>query len=133
LDQSIILQIFDFIILIAKLDYIKIDFSGAAYVVEWKYQREHNYYERWNGGVLQRDKNNQEIISAKNVIIQQVPEGWYIEGKGRINFAVTGEGRALIFHNGRKIEGTWKKPERTSRTLYYDSAGQEVEFVRGNY
>lgn len=110
---------------------INIDFGGA-YNVEYHYNYENNNYERLNGGAEHIDKNTGKILTTRNVIIEKVPPGWYLEGKGRINFAVTGEGDAYIFRDGEIIEGRWKKPDRLSRTKYYDKEGKEVEFNRGN-
>lgn len=114
------------------IDYIKVDFSAPSYLVEWKYNEEGQYYERWNGGELHHDPATEDTYTAKNIIVQVVPPGWQIEGKGRINFAVTGEGPGYIFNNGKVQEVTWKKPDRASRTKYYDEHDEEIELVRGN-
>lgn len=105
---------------------------GGSYDVTYKFNQENNNYERFNGGVEHKDSNTDKILKVRNVIIQKVPEGWYLEGKGRINFAVTGEGEAVIFNQGTVIKGTWKKANRLSRTKYYDSSGKEIPLVRGN-
>lgn len=107
-------------------------YIGGAYDVKYKYNSENNYYERWNGGVEHIDANTGEILKVNNIIIEKVPPGWIIEGKGRINFDVTGEGEAHIFRQGEHIQGTWKKDDRLVRTKYYDANGNEIEFVRGN-
>lgn len=111
---------------------IQLDFSTPSYSVEWKYNSDAKYYERYNGGELQHDRMNNEVLSAKNVIVQIVPPGWYIEGKGRINFSVTGEGKAYLFNQGFLTEATWKKADRISRTLFYDNTGKEITFNSGN-
>lgn len=111
---------------------VQLDFSTPSYSVEWKYNTEGKYYERYNGGALQQDRMNNEVLTAKNVVVQIVPPGWYIEGKGRINFSVTGEGKAYIFNQGHLTEATWKKADRVSRTLFYDSTGKEITFNPGN-
>ena len=46
-------------------------------------------------------------------------------------YATTGNGDALVFQNGQVIEATWKKSTRTSRTIFTDKSGSEIEFVRG--
>lgn len=105
---------------------------GGAYNVEYKFNFENNNYERYNGDDAHIDNNTGKILTTRKVIIQKVPPGWFLEGKGRINFAVTGEGEAVIFQEGEVIVGKWKKPNRLSRTLFFDGNGNEIEFIRGN-
>ncbi|MBI2415281.1 MAG: DUF3048 domain-containing protein [Candidatus Kerfeldbacteria bacterium] len=107
-------------------------YFGGAYDVRYTYQADKKYYERYNGGELQHDATTSEILSTRNIVIQQVPAGWYVEGKGRINFSVTGEGKAYVFREGTLTEGIWRKPDRLARTTFYNSAGNAIEFVRGN-
>ncbi|MEK7539914.1 MAG: DUF3048 domain-containing protein [Patescibacteria group bacterium] len=111
---------------------ITLDFSTPAYQVRWEYKEEAGYYERYNGGVLHTDKENGQALTTRNIIVQMVPPGEYIEGKGRINFSVTGEGKVLVFRSGEVVEGTWKKADRVSRTQFFDAAGQPIELNRGN-
>lgn len=111
---------------------VRIDFSTPSYEVGWEYKSENGYYERTNGGVLHTDAETGEILTARNIVVEIVPPGEYIEGKGRINFSVTGEGKVLIFRSGEVIEGTWKKVDRLSRTQYVDAAGLPIELNRGN-
>jgi len=110
---------------------VSIEFGGA-YNVEYKFNYENNNYERLNGGVNHIDDNTGKVLTVRKVIVEKVPPGWYLEGKGRINFAVTGEGEAYIFQEGEMIKGKWKKPNRLARTMFYDEDGDEIEFVRGN-
>ncbi|MFA6027311.1 MAG: DUF3048 domain-containing protein [Patescibacteria group bacterium] len=110
---------------------INIDFGGS-YNVEYRFNYENNNYERINGGVEHTDANTGKVLTTRNIIIEKVPPGQYLEGKGRINFSVTGEGDAYIFRDGELIEGRWKKADRLARTKYYDKQGNEVEFNRGN-
>lgn len=111
---------------------ITLDFSTPSYQVRWEYKPNEGYYERFNGGELHTDKETGAALTARNVVVQLVPPGEYIEGKGRINFSVTGEGKVLVFRSGEVIEGTWKKADRTSRTQFSDAAGKSIELNRGN-
>ncbi len=105
---------------------------GGSYDVQWLYNAEQKVYERKNGGVLQTDENTGSTLSTHNVIVQHVPEGNYIEGKGRVNFAVTGEGVVDIFRNGEHVTGTWKKADRLDRTRFFDAEGKEIALARGS-
>jgi len=37
-----------------------------------------------------------------------------------------------LIQNGQKIDITWSKTNRVSRTIYKDKSGKEVNFVPGN-
>lgn len=105
---------------------------GGSYDVQYRYNAEGKYYERFNGGVMQTDENTGKTLTTRNIVIETVPEGIFIEGKGRVNFAVTGEGDVYIFRNGVMTKGTWKKADRLDRTRYYDETGAEIALARGN-
>ena len=111
--------------------FYKLKFSSYTYEVEWKYIQEENLYLRYNADEVQIDANNSEEIKAKNVIIQEIPPVGYYPAKGRLMMETNGEGRAFVLRDGQLIEGTWKKPERTDRTLFYNLEGDEIEFNRG--
>ncbi|PJA93594.1 MAG: hypothetical protein CO132_02315 [Candidatus Kerfeldbacteria bacterium CG_4_9_14_3_um_filter_45_8] len=110
---------------------IKIGYGGS-YDAGYTYNAEHKVYERSTGGQIQTDEVTGETITARNVIVQHVQDGFEIEGKGRINWPVTGEGKVDIFRDGSHILGTWKKDTRQSRTKYFDEAGAEIDLLRGN-
>ncbi|MFH1536377.1 MAG: DUF3048 domain-containing protein [Patescibacteria group bacterium] len=111
---------------------IKVIFSTPSYDVEWKYDRENNNYTRTNGGVLQVDPATNETLTAKNIVVQSVPEALSAGEKGRVNFNVTGSGKVYVFREGEIVEGTWEKKDRLTRTKFYDENNQEIELVRGN-
>lgn len=112
--------------------FVRIDFSTPSYEVRWSYVPGEGYYKRYNGGALQTDAATGDTVTARNVVVQMVPPGEYIEGKGRINFSVTGEGKVLIFRSGEVVVGTWRKADRLSRTQFFDAAGEEIELNQGN-
>lgn len=110
---------------------IKIHFSDPAYEVEWKYDAENKIYQRYNGGQLHTDANNDEPLTTTNIIIQIVPPAADAGNEGRVNFNVTGEGPVYIFTHGAMYEGTWEKADRLSRTAFYDDNGQEIALNPG--
>jgi len=116
----------------AEEKFVKVQFSSKSYEVEFKYNRENNDYLRFNGGSPHIDKNNNQQIKAKNVVVQIVPPIGYLGEKGRIDMNVQGEGKVLVFRDGQVIEGIWKKPDRVSRTQFYDSSGKKIPLNRGN-
>lgn len=109
---------------------IRIDFSREPYLVEYKYDAEKNAYARYNGGMPHVDQNNEKQLSPKNVAVQYV-EQEVIDGEGRLEIGVVGEGQAVLFSDGQAVTGSWKKEDLESRTIYYDDQGQEYTFTRG--
>jgi hypothetical protein len=51
--------------------------------------------------------------------------------KHRLEADLIGSGRAIVFTNGRRIDGTWKKAGTTKPTLFYDKAGEPVTLTVG--
>ena len=46
-------------------------------------------------------------------------------------FEDIGTGKAVVFKDGKRINGTWEKDTRTSRTIVRDTSGNEIKFDRG--
>lgn len=108
---------------------ILIDFSTYTNRAEWKYDREVNDYLRYTAGERHLVKDGEEI-RAKNIIIQKTSVvSLDIEDRKKIK--TIGEGEAIIFLDGRIIEGVWKKEAVEKRTRFYDKEDNEIEFNRG--
>ncbi len=107
------------------------------YSVGWKYDKDSNSFLRTNGGKPFKDLNTNQQISAKNVVIQFMPmsiaqDGYNEEGHGAHTlYQNKGTGKAIILIDGKQIVGTWQKPTRTDRTIFYDADGNEIKFNRG--
>lgn len=118
---------------VSEEKYIEVDFgSGPQYQVRYVYNAETNSYDRYNAGELQKDANNDEVISPKNVIVQIVPPAIPAGDEGRVNFSVTGEGKAYIARDGEVVIGTWQKTDRLDRTQFFTEEGETIELNRGN-
>lgn len=114
---------------------ISIDFSTPTYKVTWKYDKNSDSYLRYIAGATHKDAITGQQLSAKNVIIQEV-QRW--EAPTKINEAgwamkTVGNGKAKIIIDGKVIEGTWKKENHNSRTLFSDNDGKEIQFNPGNF
>lgn len=107
------------------------------HTVKWVYDSVTNEYLRFNGqggNEIHRDAATNEQLRAKNVIIQEVPQGVVDDGTEypHLAFETIGEGKAKVFLDGRLIEATWKKPDRRERTRFYEAVtGGEISFNRG--
>lgn len=104
------------------------------YFVDWTYDKTSNEYSRKNGGVPHLDKNTGKPLTAKNVVVLYQKESSANDGyenNAHLLYKTTGTGKAVVFMNGKKIEGTWSKKTRTDKTIIKDENGDEIKFTRG--
>ncbi|MBI5466926.1 MAG: DUF3048 domain-containing protein [Candidatus Kerfeldbacteria bacterium] len=104
---------------------------GKKYVVEYRYDRKKNVYNRFTGGAKQTDRNTKQQVTTKNVVILNVPKEKVLDRKGRLDIKVTGKGTGYLLQNGKVIRVTWSKPSTRARTVLKTTDGKEVQFVRG--
>lgn len=105
-----------------------------AYRVKWEYDKASNSYKRLNGGEAHVDKNNAAQLTAKNIVLAFMTERSAnddYENNAHLLYGTKGEGKVIILQDGQKIEGRWRKKDRTDRTKFYDVQGQEVKFNPG--
>lgn len=107
--------------------------SGSAqFDVVWKYDERTNRYLREQGGKPAADwEFDNEQLSAKNIAIMFVEEEDSVDDEKHTYIETIGQGEAIVFQNGKAIEGSWEKTSQFERTKFYDKTGQEVSFVRG--
>lgn len=112
---------------------ININFSGPLYNVRWVYDKNSNKYNRFMADTEHTDRITGEQLSAKNIIVQEIPRSLitYSNGDSGWQMETIGEGNALVFMDGKKIDAKWKKESRTSRTIFYDPTNTEIEFNPG--
>lgn len=105
-----------------------------AYFADWKYDASSNTYKRSTGGKPHIDNDTKKPLSAKNLVVLYMDEmnandGY--ENNVHLLYDDKGTGKAIIFMDGKKISGTWRKDKRTARTLVYDGSGEAIKFDRG--
>jgi len=105
--------------------------TTPGYNVKWEYDSATNDYKRYQGGEMVKDADTGKEIRAKNVIVQFQKESSVGDKKNHLMYQTLGTGEAQIFRDGQKITAVWSKQSPRSRTKYYDSAGNPVEFARG--
>lgn len=105
------------------------------YFVDWNYDKASNSYKRVNdGGQAHLDFNTKKQLETKNLIILSMQESNANDGYDNnlhLLYKTKGTGKATIFKNGKRINGTWSKKDRLSRLLVFDSSGKPVIFNRG--
>jgi hypothetical protein len=112
---------------------ISFDFwSGyKTYSVSWNYNPQTNTYTRYNGGQEHLDQNIQKPLEAKTVIVQYAKETGPVDDHKHMLYETLGTGKAVVFQDGQKIDATWSKSKRTSRTLFKNSKGNDIKFNTG--
>ncbi|OGG08002.1 hypothetical protein A3D05_00735 [Candidatus Gottesmanbacteria bacterium RIFCSPHIGHO2_02_FULL_40_24] len=112
---------------------VKITFAKGydSYITDWNYDRESNSYKRSTGGKIHLDLETKEPLTAKNIVIQLSKITGPVDDHAHILYQTIGNGKALIFQDGKAIVGTWSKKSRIGRTNYYDNLGKEIIFTRG--
>lgn len=101
------------------------------YDVVWEYDKVSNSYKRSNGGVAHLDLENNEQLTAKNVVIQLTKLTGPVDDLGHFLYTTIGTGKAIIFMDGQVTVGTWSKKTRVSRTVFFGPEGREFKFNQG--
>lgn len=107
----------------------------SDYSVDWKYNPATNSYNRVSGGVVHVDRDNNKNLTSKNIVVLFMRESRANDGyenNGHILYKDKGTGKAVVFVDGTRIDGTWRKDKRVSRTLLFDSNGVPIKFNKGN-
>ena len=104
------------------------------YLAAWSYNRSTNSYLRSSGGQPHKDLNNDQQISAKNIILlfmreSRANDGY--EGNLHLLYGTTGSGNAVVFQDGKEVKAKWSKKNRTGRLIITDSRGQEIKYNPG--
>ncbi|MGB9707237.1 MAG: DUF3048 domain-containing protein [Microgenomates group bacterium] len=103
------------------------------YSVTWDYIRGRNSYLRTNGSQPHIDKNTNKPIEAKNVVIIFAKESPANDGYpgGHILYELTGQGKTLVFQDGKVIEGYWARKKDEELLRFYIENDKEIPLVRG--
>lgn len=109
---------------------VEIDFRTYDFMVRWEYDVTQKNYLRYQGKKVHVDGGGGEI-RASNVVILYT-EGEIIDNYGRRALKTLGSGVALVFHNGKVIEGLWQRNSLSERTKFYQKDGTEIIFNAGN-
>lgn len=109
---------------------ITIKFSTRPYEVQYVYDRNTNLYARYLYGKPHVTADSKVHIKAKNVIIIYT-SARVVDYKARLEMPTTGNGKAVVFRDGLKIEGTWKREKVTDPFKLFDLQGNEIQLNRG--
>jgi hypothetical protein len=106
---------------------INVPYEGL-YAAQWRYDKETDEYVRYRGNAMVRDADGTPI-RVKNVVVM-LTEAQVLDEIGRLRVRTTGRGKALVFSNGKKREGSWVRS--AGQTLQFEGVdGSEITFSRG--
>ena len=109
------------------------DNSGGygVYNPYFEYNKKDNLYYRFQDGKKQTDEYDNSQLAVSNVVFQYC-HGEVRDKKDYLAFGVHGEGDALVFTNGKVIEGSWKRYDGDATPAkFYDKEGKEIIFNQG--
>jgi hypothetical protein len=101
------------------------------YGVSWAYDPTSNLYTRSTAGVKDVDLNNNQAVTASNVIVLLTTEKGPINEKKHMIYGTTGKGDAILFKNGQAEKITWSKKTREGELTFQDAKGKELVMSRG--
>lgn len=102
-----------------------------AFEVKWVYNKDDNTYTRYQGGVKQIDALNNEDLKAKVVVVRFTKQESVGDKKAHLYHELVGTGEALIFQDGKVIEGKWSRTKPDENDIYSDANGNQLELTRG--
>lgn len=104
------------------------------YDVDWIYDPSTNSYKRNNGQVSYIDRDNNQVLTTKNIVVlfmQELQANDGYENNVHLLYRDKGVGKATVFIDGARVDGTWRKDKRVARTLIFDSNGNPIKFNKG--
>lgn len=115
-----------------SIDKISFNFwNNPNFKVDWSYNSDTNLYLRSTGGELHKDLNTDQQLDAKVVVVQFTQEIGPVDPLKHILYSTQDGADALIFQDGKVIEGSWSKRDKTARTIFTNEKGEEIKFNRG--
>lgn len=109
---------------------ISAKFFTANYTTNFVFDPTNGLYARSNGTVPAVDKNNDQQIFVRNVLIQYVDD--YVvpmDPSPGLGLKLDGDGRAVLFTGGKATDGTWQYSQGENKFL--DTEGNAMKFQPG--
>lgn len=117
----------------ASHPHITIPFSGGPYAVQYDFDPATDSYKRSMGGAPHIDKNTNQQITVKNIVVEFVPTSYATQpdGKPETDMNLIGTGAAWVFNDGGVTMGSWNKSSNSAATTLADANGRPISFTRG--
>ena len=100
----------------------------------YTYDHKTNSYLRSVAGKAHTDPLDGKRVTARNVVVlfmRQSVDPESEPGYRRPVLDQIGSGRAIVFRDGKVVEGKWVKTSVGDLTRFYDASGKEISLVRG--
>lgn len=105
--------------------------GGYAIAKPWfEYNEEDGLYYRYQFDGKMIDELNDEQVAVSNVVFK-ICHGEVRDANDYLAFGCHGKGDAVIFTNGKVIEGSWKRDGDNGANMFYDENGDEIIFAQG--
>ena len=103
--------------------------------VAFRWSAKQQRYERLIDGAIQHTANG-SLIETPNVIVQFCRVTTYTKDRDVLGHPAkythtVGTGRAVVYRNGRRIEGTWSRSSVDTGTSFRDAAGKPIPLMPG--
>jgi hypothetical protein len=112
---------------------ITVRFNGASYVTFHYDASRHGFVLTQNGRTMRLTDGN--VVAPQNVIVQFVPvvTGKYhdVLGNNSPDTHSIGTGRAVVFRDGRRYDGRWRRPSRGAGTHFLTPGGTDIRLRSG--
>lgn len=112
---------------------ITIPFSQAN-TVRWTYDRDSKTYARENNGRVHVDEATGKQVRTENVVVlwaNYKPFSRDKSGSTTYQIELGGRGRASVFHDGQRYDGTWVAT-RQSPPRFVDAKGRAIKLAQGS-
>ncbi len=106
--------------------------SYPASIAKWTWDGER--WLRWQRGEEHLLVSGEQVDAANVVVIEaeRIATGMVDSSGGAVpEFYYVGSGRATVFTDGNRIEGTWTRPTLNSVATLTDSDGTPIELTPG--
>lgn len=112
---------------------VYIPFSTAN-TVTWTYDSGRRVYLRQNNGRVHTDAATGKQVATKNVVVlwaKYTSASHDVVGSTTYNIALGGSGRASVFRDGKRYDGTWTA-SRDTPPHFKDANGKVIRLAPGN-
>jgi len=99
----------------------------SPYNVSFRYSPESNSYYRSVGGFKEVDRNNNQQVVVKNLIIMEAFSHQVEDQYNDVDIET--QGSAAVYRNGEVIRGSWQ--DKDGKYVFLDQSGNEVELAPG--
>ena len=109
---------------------IIVNYADGAYNT-FKYDKESKLYTKYVKDQVLVDENNGQEFTCANILVQKVPFQLYAGEDERLQIDMYKGGDAVMFTQGKVVEGTWERADKDSPTIFNDKDGNEFKMTPG--